>query len=253
MLKARRAREGFVAFDGDGEIGFGKRNDRNKSAAFEERAASTVGDRGVFKREEKARLGDLVKIRDGRVVDEKDGVFGVVNQRIVATQPDFFAAIVDDERHEFVLSLAGFVDDERREELREEIAAIGRPAEAVHRVRKRSIGEIEFRIEFAFFPGDGFFVAVDEDGVFVDGEFRAFEDAAAFAVGVLNPNVVVLEIVFFVVDVPADTESDATVGGDGESRQLFVDGEGGFVELLGGGRKNKAGIYTENAENTEGT
>jgi len=253
MLKTRRSGEGFVAFDGDGEIGFGQGNDRNKSAAFEERAASTVGDSGVFKREEKARFGDLVKIGDGRIVDEEDRVFGVVNERIVAAEADFLAGVVDDEGHEFVLSLAGLVDDERGEKLREEIAAIGRPTEAVHRIRKRGVGEIEFGIELAFFPGDRFFVAVDEDGVFIDGKFRAFEDAAALAVGVLNPDVVVLEIVFFVVNVAADAESDATVGRDGEGGEFFVDGEGGFVELLGGGTKNETGIYTENAENTEGT
>jgi len=134
--------------------------------------------------------------------------------------------------------------------LGKEVAAIGRPAETVDGVGKRGVGEIEFGIEFAFFFGDRFFVAVDEDGVFVDGEFRAFEDAAAFSARVLNPDVVVLEIVFFVVNIAADAKGDAAVGGDGERGEFFVDGEGGFVELLSGSdaRKEKTRNNTEDTE-----
>jgi len=67
----------------------------------------------------------------------------------------------------------------------------------------------------------------------------------------------VLEIVFFVVDVAADAKGDAAVGGDGERGEFFVDGEGGFVELLSGSdaRKEKTRNNTEDTEakSTEGT
>src|SRR5260221_12605331 len=142
MLKARRAGQSFIAFNGDGEISFGKRNDRNKSAALEERAAGAVGDGGIFEGEEKPGLDDFVEIGNGGVVDEKDGVFGIVNEGIVAAETNLLAAIVDDKGHEFVLRFAGFVDDERGEKLCEEIAAIGRPPEAIHRVGKGGVGEV---------------------------------------------------------------------------------------------------------------
>jgi hypothetical protein len=65
----------------------------------------------------------------------------------------------------------------------------------------------------------------------------------------------VLEVVFFVVDVAADAVSDTAIGSDGEGGEFFVDGLGGLVELLGGGRKDKEGITTEGTEeeSTEGT
>ena len=59
-----------------------------------------------------------------------------------------------------------------------------------------------------------------------------------------------LEIVFFVVNVAADSKGDAAVGSDGERGEFFVDGEGGFVELLRGSDagKEKTRSNTEDAE-----
>jgi hypothetical protein len=63
-------------------------------------------------------------------------------------------------------------------------------------------------------------------------EFVALEEAAALAVGVLDPDVVVLQIVFFGLDVVPDGVGDAAIGGEREGGDFFVDVLDGLVEIL---------------------
>src|SRR5262249_13819528 len=159
-----------------------------KRAAFEERSTIAVGDCGVPERKEQTRFKDFREIGNGGIIEEKNGIFGVVQQRIAATETDFSAGVVEDQSHHFILRFSRRIDDEGGEELGEDIAAVGRPAERIYLVGKSGIGKIEFGIEPAFFLGDGFFVAINENGIFIDREFAALEKTAAFAARV-NPDV----------------------------------------------------------------
>jgi hypothetical protein len=65
------------------------------------------------------------------------------------------------------------------------------------------------------------------------------EKAAALAVGFLEPDVVVLEIVFFSFDVTTDGVDDAAVGREREGGYFFVDVLERLVEVLSAGTRNK--------------
>ena len=68
----------------------------------------------------------------------------------------------------------------------------------------------------------------------------AFEKAAALAAGVLEPNVIVLELVELGLETAIDGVGDAAVGAEGEGGDFFVDGLERLVEILGAGRRQEA-------------
>jgi len=109
--------------------------------------------------------------------------------------------------------VTGFVDDTGCEKLGEEVAAVGRPVERVDGVGKELVAA---------------------------GELVALEKAAALAVVFLEPDVVVLEIVFFGFDVAADGIGDAAVGCEAEGGDFFVDVLEGLVEILGARKWKRA-------------
>src|SRR5260370_23764301 len=90
--------------------------------------------------------------------------------------------------------------------------------------------------------------------------FLSFEETAALAASVLDPDVVVLErVVDFCFHFAIDGIDDAAVGGVGEGGDLLVDGLEGLVEVLGAGGGQRtaahksAGQRTETAKPTKST
>jgi hypothetical protein len=83
--------------------------------------------------------------------------------------------------------------------------------------------------------------------------FLAFEKAAALASSVLDPDVVVLEVVLFGFEVVVDGKGDAAVGRERESSDFFVDRGGGLVEVLRASGGAEGRINTEDTEDAEGT
>src|SRR5207302_6084540 len=79
----------------------------------------------------------------------------------------------------------------------------------------------------------------------------SFEETAALAASVLDPDVVVLErIVNFCFHSAIDGIRDASIGGVSEGGDVFVDGLERLVEVLGGAsrRKKEKRINTERTE-----
>jgi hypothetical protein len=112
-------------------------------------------------------------------------------------------------------------------ELDEEITAVRRPANGVHEVAEELI---------------------------VARVFLAFENTASLAVRLLNPDVVVLEVVKFGFELAIDGKSDGAVRTKGEGGDFVVDGMKRIVEGLGpGGRKIEKRVRTEDAESKEYT
>jgi hypothetical protein len=91
-------------------------------------------------------------------------------------------------------------------ELDEEIAAAGRPAHGIDEVAEEPI---------------------------VARIFLAFEKTSALAVRVLNPDVVVLEVVKLGFEAVIDGKSDGVVGTEREGGDFVVDGMKRIVEVLG--------------------
>jgi hypothetical protein len=80
----------------------------------------------------------------------------------------------------------------------------------------------------------------------------AFENAVALAVGFLEPDVVVFEIVELGFELVIDGKGDGVVGTEGESGDFLIDGTERIVEILGaGGRKKEKRINTEGTESAE--
>jgi hypothetical protein len=77
------------------------------------------------------------------------------------------------------------------------------------------------------------------------------QDAAAFAVGVLNPDVVVLQIIFFGFDVAAHGIGDAAIGGEAERGNLLVDILQRLFEILGAGLRNKTATEQEKKQRAQ--
>jgi hypothetical protein len=63
----------------------------------------------------------------------------------------------------------------------------------------------------------------------------AFEKAAALAAGVLEPDVIVLELIEFGFETAIDGVGYAAVGAEGKSCDIFVDGLERLVEVLRAG------------------
>src|SRR5439155_12402537 len=158
---------------------------------------------------------------DGGVVGKKKRIGGVQDDVLAFVDVDFPAGIIVDHGLERVFRLAAVIEDRGGEELREEEMPVGRPAEPVD--------EIAENLRAA-------------------RVFLSFEETAALAASVLNPDVVVLErVVDFCFRPAIDGVSDAAVGGVSEGGDVFVDGLERLIEILaaGGGQRAAPGEETE--------
>ena len=136
---------------------------------------------------------------------------------------DFFAAVFKRESHGGIFGAAAFVDHAGGEELREEHASVGRPAESVDGIREKRVATVEF---------------------------VALEQAAALAICFLDPDVIVLEIVFFGFDVAANGIDDAAVGSERESGDFVVDILERLVEILRASLRNETAAEREKNQRT---
>jgi len=144
---------------------------------------------------------------------------GVEDDVVAFVEADFVAGVIEKKRLEGVLGLAGVVDDGGGEKLREDEMTVGGPAEGVDEVA---------------------------EGLRAASVFLAFEESAALAVGFLEPDIVVLEVVGSCFEFAIDGIDDAAVGGVGEGGDFVVDGLERFVKILGaGGKGTAAGEKTE--------
>src|SRR5260370_34549914 len=174
---------------------------------------SASGGAGKLHGEEQAGLDGFRKEGDGGVVGQAGGVGGVEDYVVTFVDMDFPAGVVEEHCLEGVFRLTGVIENRRGEKLREDEMPVGGPAERVDEIAERLIAA---RV------------------------FLPFEEAAAFAVGVLKPDVVVLKrVVDFCFHSAVDGIDDAAVGGVGEGGDFVVDGLERFVEILGfGGRQS---------------
>jgi len=177
----------------------------DEGAALEGKTGRASRDIGVAKRKEHVRLDGFFEIDDGGVVLQPGGVVTVLDEAFALADTDFLAAILERESHGGIFGAAAFVDDAGGEKLRKEHAAVGRPVEGVDGVREKGVAAVEL---------------------------VALEQAAALAVDFLEPDVVVLEIVFFGFDVAAGGIDDAAVGSEREGGDFIVDVLEGLVEIL---------------------
>jgi hypothetical protein len=149
-----------------------------------------------FQGEELARLHGFREIDDCGVVGKEEWSGGVEDYAVAFVDADLVAGVVEEQRLEGVFGFTGIVDDGGGEEFGEYHAAVGRPAEGIDDVTERPVA-----------------AAV----------FLAFEQAAALAVGILEPDVIMLEVVFLGFEIAMDGEGDAAIGGIGEGGDVFVD------------------------------
>ena len=162
--------------------------------------------RAVFKEKSLRGRDGFGEAVDGDIVREKEGVGGVDDDAVSFGDANFFSAVVEDQRLEGILCSAGFVSHGGGKKLGENEMAVGRPAEGIDDVA---------------------------EGLVAAAEFLAFEKAAALAAGVLEPDVVVFEVVELGFEFAVDGVDDAAVGSVGEGGDFFVDGLEGLVEILG--------------------
>src|SRR5260370_31760544 len=116
--------------------------------------------------EEQAGLDGCRKEGDGGVVGQPGGVGGVEDYVVTFVDMDFPAGVVEEHRLERVFRLAAVIQNRGGEKLREDEMTVGGPAERVDEIAERLIAA---RV------------------------FLPFDEAAAFAVGVLTPHAVVLK------------------------------------------------------------
>ncbi len=107
------------------------------------------------------------------------------------------------------------------EKLGKEIAAVGRPADG--------IGEIAEQLVVA-------------------RVFLAFQETMAMAASILDPEVVVLEVVLLGFELVIDGKGDSVVGTEGKRGDFVVDGTERVVEVLGAGGRGGKRINTEGTE-----
>lgn len=212
-----------VLFDGDGGIGAGDAVGVDEGAAFKSGSGGSGGNIHVAEGKELARLDGFVEIDDCGIVLEPGGVVAVLDDGFPFPKVNFFAVVFERQRLEGVFGAALF-DDAGGEKLREEEAAVGRPMEGVDGV------------------GEELFATV---------ELVSLEKAAALAVGFLEPNVVVLEIVFFRFEVAANGVGQAAVGSERECGDFLVDVLERFVEILSASLRNKRAAKKKEQQGAE--
>lgn len=206
ILQARRAAHGVVLLDGDREIHSGEPGDVAKRAALVWRRKGTGGEARGFDGEERKRRHGLGEVGDGVVVGEEGRVGGVEDEIVAFADAEFVAGVVKEKRLNGVDGVAAILLNGGGEKLDEEIVAVGRPTDGIGQVT---------------------------DELVAARVFLAFEKAAALAACVLNPDVVVLEVVLFGFEVVVNGKSDAAVGAEGKGGDFLVDGGKRFVEVLG--------------------
>ena len=132
-----------VLFDGNGSVGAVDAIGVDERAAFEGEASGAGRNIGVTEREEHVRLDGFFEIDDGGVVQEPGGVEAVFDESVaLAAKVDFFAVVFERQSLGGIFGAAAFVDDAGGEELREEHAAVGRPAEGIDGVRESCIAAV---------------------------------------------------------------------------------------------------------------
>src|SRR5882724_286054 len=223
-LEAGRAGHGAVLFNGNGGRCPGKSENGAEGAVFVRRLESAGIETGGFEGEEHARFYGFGEKVDRDVVGEEERVGSVGDDAVAFGDADFFSAVVEEKGLEGVFCLAGVVDHGGGEQLGEDDAAVGGESERVADVA---------------------------EGLVAAGEFLAFEKAAALARGVLQPDVVVFEVVELGFETAVDGIDDAAVGSVGESGDLFVDGLQGLVEILSFGGWQRAAAHDRTYERTK--
>src|ERR1700687_2580663 len=212
-LQTRGAGEIAIPFNSDSGVRSGQPSDVAKGAAFIKRRNRAGGGARELQGEEQAGLQGFREVSDGGVIGQTDAVGGVRDYAVTFVDADFLAGVIEEKSLEGVFGLAGIVDNGGGEELGENHAAVGRPAEGIDEIAERVIPA---RV------------------------FLAFEETAALAASVLDPDVVVLErVVEFCFDSAIDGIDDAAIGGVGEGGDFLVDGLERLFKVFGfGGRAN---------------
>lgn len=225
ILQTGRAGHGVVLLDGDSEIHPGKPGSVAKGAPFVGRRNRARGEARGFDGEERESRHGLGKIDNGVVVREKSGIGGGEDEVVALFDAKFVAGVVEEKRLDGVGGAAAVVLHGGDHELDEEIAAVRRPANGVREVTEELI---------------------------VARVFLAFEETASLAVWLLDPDIVVLEVVKLGFELAISGKSDGVVGTEGEGGDLVVDGTKRIVEVLGlGGRKKEKRIHREDTERAE--
>src|SRR5207302_602507 len=156
---------------------------------------------------------------------EKGGIGGSEDEVVAFVDAKSVAGVVEEKRLDGVGGVAALVLHGGGHELDKEIAAVRRPANGVHEVAEQLI---------------------------VARIFLAFEKMASLAVWLVNPDVVVLEVVKLGFELVIGGKSDGVVGTEGEGGDFVVDGMKRIVEGLGPGRGKKVKtIHTKDAERCE--
>src|SRR5260370_18822829 len=188
---------------------------------------SASGGAGKLHGEEQAGLDGFRKEGVGGVVGQHGGVGGVEDYVVTFVDMDLLGGVGEEHCLEGVFRLTGVIENRRGEKLREDEMPVGGPAERVDEIAERLIAA---RV------------------------FLPFEEAAAFAVGVLKPDVVVLKrVVDFCFHSAVDGIDDAAVGSVGEGGNFLVDGLERLVEILGFGGRQSATAHKRAHQRTETT
>ena len=195
----------MVLLDGDRGTRPRKGNKVSKGAAFVHGGKDAERDARELEGEELARLHGFREVADGAAVGKPEGVGGIEDEAVALGDANLFSVVLEEQRLRGILRFAGVVNDGGGEKFGEEHAAVRRPAKRVDDVAERLVAA---------------------------REFLAFENAAALAASVLNPDVVVFEVVEFGFEVAVDGEDDAAVGRVGKGGDFLVDGLDWFVEIL---------------------
>ncbi len=219
-LKTMGAGHGVILLDSDNRVRSRDWDDLAEGAALIGGLDGAAVKPGGFQGEERARLYGFGEEIDGDIVGKKERIGRFGNDAVTFGDAYFVAAVVEQEGHEGIFSLAGIVDHGSGEESGEDEVSVGRPAEGIDDVAERLITAVEF---------------------------LALQKATALTTGVLEPDVVVREVVELGFEVTMNGIYDAVVGSKGKGSNVFVDGLEGLIEILDQGRGN-GGAAQEDAE-----
>src|SRR2546430_150435 len=217
------AGHGVILLDSNNRIRSWDRNDVAEGAAIVGSFDGAGIKPGGFQGEEHARLYGFGKEIDGDIVGKKEGIGGIGNDAVTLGDANLVAAVVEEKGHEGIFGPAGIVDDGSGEKTGEDEVSIRRPAEGINDVAEGLVAVVEF---------------------------LAFEKTAALAVGVLEPGVIVLEVVELGFEVAMNGIDDAVVGSKREGSDVFVDGLEGLIEILGEGGGNGAAAQEDAEQRT---
>ncbi len=208
ILQARRPGHGMILFDRDGGIHSGEPGDVAKGAAFVGRRKGAGGKARGFDGEERKSRHGLGEVSDGVVVGKKGGVGGFEKEVVAFVDADFVSGVVEKKGLHGVAGVAAVVLHGSGQELDEQVVAVGRPANGIGQVAEELVAA---RV------------------------FLTFEKAVALAVGFLEPDVVVLEVVELGLEPVINGKRDGVVGAEGKGGDFGLDGAEGIVEVLSAG------------------